>query len=187
MKLSLLFSFALLLIVVGCSQSNFDLAKTNIEKEVKEKMDNPKSYEFVKMDSLTDITKVDSLYYKQKDIMNDIDRAVKVRTSLKDLLDAELYLLAEGGSIDMKLHKENQQRLENTKQTIQEYLNQSDSISKFLGDSIQYKELKNKVIGYKTNFTYKGTNEQGAIVIMKQKVELDKKLKVSLLDKTSTD
>lgn len=173
------FFFISVLAIIGCSQSQIDLAKINIEKQVKENMNNPKSYEFVKMDSLTNITKIDSLLNKQTEIMKGADRIMLVKTSLKNLVVSELYLMADGGKVDLKKHNENKQQLDSMGQSIDEYLKQVDSISKVLDDSLQYAELQRKVIGYKTNFSYRGTNEQGAIVLMKQKVELDKNLKVT--------
>ena len=161
----------------SCEKSKNDTAKANIEKHIKENMDNPKSYEFVAMDSLKNITEVDSLFKKQQQLMKNVDRENMVKKSLKDLVVSELYLLSDGISIDMKKHNENKKELDRMEQSIEKDFVQIDNISKVFDDSLQTSKLKKNVIGYKTIFTYRGTNENGAIVVMKKNVELDKKLK----------
>lgn len=63
-------------------------------------------------------------------------------------------------------------------QSFNKHLEKVDSINKVLDDSLQCAESEKKVIGYKTNFSYRRTNAPCAIVLMSQNVELDKNLKV---------
>ena len=67
MKIKILYPFLVLFLVTACSNDPKAKAKKSIEAYLQNKLNDPKSYEFIELDSLKTITRSDSLKSAQTD------------------------------------------------------------------------------------------------------------------------
>ena len=107
----LLITLFLAVAFASCEKSKIDTAKANIEIHIKENMDNPKSYEFVSMDSLKVFSHADSLIAVEKLLIYE-----------NTILDYEEYTQPNLKTIDsIKTLFKNPSKLESLKKEILGY------------------------------------------------------------------
>ena len=153
--------FALIVIgLTSCAEkqpTQDDIVKNNAEAYVKEKMNDPTSYEFVKLELMDSVTFSDNIEYR-KDYFSrnmeydqsSLERQEGYKTELPSMYD-------ENDVEELKAKVEKNQRI----------LSKIDSLATLLG------ERKNEVASYTYIFSFRGNNALGAKVLNEYVVQTD--------------
>lgn len=153
--------FALIAIgLTSCSEkqpTQDDIVKNNAETYVKEKMNDPSSYEFVKLELMDSVTFNDNIEYR-KDFFSrnmeydrsSLERQEGYKTELPSMYD-------EKEVEELKAKIEKNERI----------LSKIDSLATLLGDR------KNEVASYTYIFSFRGNNALGAKILNEYVVQTD--------------
>lgn len=168
----------LTLSVISCSSSKEELAKEKIEAHLLSKMNDAKSYEFVSIDSLQSYSKFDSL-------VKEIEFLEKIVNSMKETVESDKSFIKtiSGINNDSDLIEDTQNFMDSTNKHINESLSKIEH-SKF---ELKNKSFKKEIIEYRTNFTFRGKNALGALMLNRTYVRLDKDLNVIDFDTKESD
>lgn len=142
------------IIVIGltsCSEkqpTRDGIVKNFAETFIKEKMNDPSSYEFVKQELIDSITFSDNIEFKKDELIRGIEYD---RRSLERQEEYRTYptIYDESKVEKLKVNIERNERI----------LLKIDSIANLLGDR------KNEVTSYKYIFTFRGNNALGAKIV----------------------
>src|SRR5690554_6126709 len=155
--------FALIAIgLTSCSEkqpTQDDIVKKNAETYVKEKMNDPASYEFVKLELMDSVTFSDNIEYR-KDYFSrnmeydqsSLERQERYKTEIPSMYD-------EKDVEELKAKIEKNERI----------LSKIDSLATLLGDR------KNEVASYTYIFSFRGNNALGAKILNEYIVQTDRK------------
>ncbi len=153
--------FALIAIgLTSCSEkqpTQDDIVKNNAETYVKQKMNDPSSYEFVKLELMDSVTFSDNIEYR-KDYFSrnmeydrsSLERQEGYKTELPSMYD-------EKDVEELKAKIEKNERI----------LSKIDSLATLLGDR------KNEVASYTYTFSFRGNNALGAKILNEYVVQTD--------------
>lgn len=134
-----------------------DVVKKNVEEYIKEKMNDPSSYEFVKLELMDSITFNDNIEYRK----NYFNRSMESDQSL--LERQERYKTEMPSMYDEKDAEELKVKIEKNQRVITKI----DSIANQLG------ERKNEVASYTYIFSFRGYNALGAKILNEYVVQTD--------------
>jgi hypothetical protein len=134
-----------------------DIVKKNTQTYVKEKMNDPSSYEFVKLELIDSITFNDNIEYRKDDFsrnmeydQSSLDRQEGYKTELPSIYN-------EKDVKELKAKIEKNERV----------LSKVDSLANILGDR------KNEVASYTYIFSFRGNNALGAKILNEYVVQTD--------------
>ena len=153
----------LALIAIGltsCSEkqpTQDDIVKNNAETYVKEKMNDPTSYEFVKLELMDSVTFSDNIEYRKDYFSRNMEYD---RSSLER---QEGYKTEIPSMYDKKDVEELKGKIEKNERI----LSKIDSLATLLGDR------KNEVASYTYIFSFRGNNALGAKILNEYVVQTD--------------
>ncbi len=155
-KISLTIAFVLLaFIIIGlisCSvkqPTQDDIVKKNLEEYIKEKMNDPSSYEFVKLELKDSITYNDNIEYRKDDFRRNMEY------DLNSLQRQETYKAEIPSMYDEKEVEELKAKIEKN----EKILSKIDSLATLLGDK------KNEVASFTYLFSFRGNNALGVKIL----------------------
>jgi len=146
--------------LASCSEKQFtqdDIVKRNIEEYVKEKMNDPSSYEFVKLELIDSITFNDNIEYRKDFFGRNMEYD---RSSLES---QERYKTEIPSMYDEKEVEALQAKIEKNKRV----LSKIDSLATLLADR------RNEVASYTYIFSFRGNNALGAKILNEYIVQTD--------------
>lgn len=153
--------FALIVIgLTSCTQkqpTQDDIVKKNTETYVKEKMNDPASYEFVKLELMDSVTFSDNIEYRKDYFSRNMEYD---RSSLER---QEGYKTEIPSMYDEKDVEELKAKIEKNERI----LSKIDSLATLLGDR------KNEVASYTYIFSFRGNNALGAKILNEYVVQTD--------------
>lgn len=159
-RMALVF-FALIAIgLTSCSEkqpTQDDIVKNNAETYVKEKMNDPSSYEFVKLELMDSVTFSDNIEYRKDYFSRNMEYD---RSSLER---QEGYKTELPSMYDEKDVEELKTKIEKNERIISKI----DSLATLLGDR------KNEVASYTYIFSFRGNNALGAKILNEYVVQTD--------------
>lgn len=156
----------LLLFVLGlfsCTKNPEDLAKENVEKFMKAKLDDPKSYESVKF------SKMDSLFTSFDESKDGIELKYQ-----EDKLSEKSTELSNRIGVTESISEINKILEENKKLT----KTRNDLIDTFFAKSLKY---KGAFCGYKIKHSFRAKNKMGALVLDSCCIVLDTLINVKYI------
>ncbi len=155
-KISLTIAFVLLAFItiglISCSvkqPTQDDIVKKNLEEYVKEKMNYPSSYEFVKLELKDSITYNDNIEYRKDDFRRNMEY------DLNSLQRQETYKAEIPSMYDEKEVEELKAKIEKN----EKILSKIDSLATLLGDK------KNEVASFTYLFSFRGNNALGVKIL----------------------
>lgn len=150
--------FALIAIgLTSCSEkqpTQDDIVKKNAETYVKEKMNDPASYEFVKLELIDSVTFSNNIEYS-KDFYSKIIDSDRRLLEMEERYKTSIY--GEKSEEYLKAEIEKNERI----------LSKIDSLATLLGDR------KNEVASYTYIFSFRGNNALGAKILNEYVVQTD--------------
>ncbi len=147
----MLFSFSTIGLI-SCSvkqPTQDDIVKKNLEEYVKEKMNDPSSYEFVKLELKDSITYNDNIEYRKDDFRRNMEY------DLNSLQRQETYKAEIPSMYDEKEVEELKAKIEKN----EKILSKIDSLATLLGDK------KNEVASFTYLFSFRGNNALGVKIL----------------------
>ena len=134
-----------------------EIVKKNAEEYIKSKMNDPKSYEFVKIELVDSILYSDNIEYRKENFKRDmeydqssLERLERYKTEIPSMYDEK-----EVEELNLKIEKNIR------------ILTKIDSLASELG------ERKNEVASYTYIFSFRGNNALGAKILNKYAVQTD--------------
>jgi hypothetical protein len=164
MKIKILYPFVLLILVSACSTDPKAKAKKSIEAYLQTKLNDPKSYEFMELDSLKPITKSDSLRSAQID-----EEYTAIKSFDYDAEKRRLNII-----YDYSIPLAETQKLIDKLTEVQT----KDSLIKVKYAALITPETDKIVTGYSTVLKFRSKNGMGALTIGNERFTLDKDFKV---------
>lgn len=134
-----------------------EIVKKNAEEYIKSKMNDPKSYEFVKIELVDSVLYSDNIEYRKENFKRDMDYD---QSSLERL---EIYKTEIPSMYDEKEVEELNLKIEKNIRI----LTKIDSLASELG------ERKNEVASYTYIFSFRGKNALGAKILNEYAVQTD--------------
>jgi hypothetical protein len=134
-----------------------EIVKKNAEEYIKEKMNDPKSYEFVKITLIDSITFSDNIKFRKDDFLHELEYN---QSSLERL---EEYKIEIPSMYDEKEAQDLKNKIEKNKLVL------------FKIDSLEAKlsDRKNEVASYTYTFSFRGNNALGAKILNEYVVQTD--------------